>query len=156
MQGLLSVGIGVYIDHNISGAMTPPLPTTIALIVLVALFDEMANGANFSLVPHCNPDSNGFVTGIVGAMGNLGGIWFALVWRYQPHPFGRAFWIAGVISMVRSYHFERSSLIALIAFIVLIGRQHDASYGSCTGEITGSSLRFHWQSTGRGDDLINR
>ena len=107
LQGLLSIGIGVYIDHNVSDAMTPPLPTIIALIVLVALFDEMANGANFSLVPHCNPDSNGFVTGIVGAMGNLGGIWFALVWRYQPHPFGRAFWIAGVISMVRSYHFER-------------------------------------------------
>ena len=150
MQGLLSIGIGVYIDHNVSDAKTPPLPTIIALIVLVALFDEMANGANFSLVPHCNPDSNGFVTGIVGAMGNLGGIWFALVWRYQPHPFGRAFWIAGVISMVRSYHFERITLIALIAFIVSTVRQHDASRRSCAREITSSSLRFCWQSTGKG------
>jgi NNP family nitrate/nitrite transporter-like MFS transporter len=74
----------------------------IVLIVILATFDEIANGANFSLVPHCNPGSNGFMTGIVGAMGNLGGIWFALVFRYQPTPFGKAFWISGIVVMVCS------------------------------------------------------
>lgn len=74
----------------------------ILLMVIVATVDEMANGANFSLVPHCNPDSNGMMTGIVGAMGNLGGVWFALMFRFQPSPFGKAFWMAGVVTMVRS------------------------------------------------------
>jgi MFS transporter, NNP family, nitrate/nitrite transporter len=69
-------------------------------MVITAMVDEMANGANFSLVPHCNPSSNGIMTGMVGALGNLGGVWFALVFRFQPAPLGRAFWIAGVVSMV--------------------------------------------------------
>ena len=36
----------------------------------------------------------------MGAMGNLGGIVFALVFRFQPHPVGKAFWIAGIIALV--------------------------------------------------------
>jgi MFS transporter, NNP family, nitrate/nitrite transporter len=95
-QGLLSVGMGLYIDSN----PTPSLGVVVILIVLLALVNEIANGANFSLVPHCNPGSNGFMTGIVGAMGNFGGICFALVWRYIPIPFGKAFWIAGIITVV--------------------------------------------------------
>lgn len=102
VQGLLSIGLGVYIDrHHASASNTPSLPVVIILMTLLALVNEIANGANFSLVPHCNPSSNGSMTGIVGAMGNLGGIFFAFVWRYQPQPFGRAFWIAGVVTIVR-------------------------------------------------------
>ena len=33
-------------------------------------------------------------------MGNLGGIVCALVFRFQPVPVGKAFWITGVIAMV--------------------------------------------------------
>ena len=40
------------------------------------------------------------MSGIVGSMGNLGGIIFALVFRFQPVPLGKAFWICGVIIMV--------------------------------------------------------
>jgi NNP family nitrate/nitrite transporter-like MFS transporter len=40
------------------------------------------------------------MSGIVGSMGNLGGIIFALVFRFQPAPLGKAFWICGVIIMV--------------------------------------------------------
>ena len=39
-------------------------------------------------------------SGIVGAMGNLGGVVYALVFRFQPVPVGKAFWIAGIIAMV--------------------------------------------------------
>lgn len=49
------------------------------LIALMAIFCEMANGANFSLVPHCNPFNNGVMSGLVGGFGNLGGIFFALI-----------------------------------------------------------------------------
>ena len=39
-------------------------------------------------------------SGIVGGMGNLGGVAYALVFRFQPVPVGKAFWIAGIIAMV--------------------------------------------------------
>jgi len=63
------------------------------------VFPQMANGANFSLVPHCNAYNNGVMSGLVGAFGNVGGICFALVWRFHPQP-GVAFWIAGIIAAV--------------------------------------------------------
>ena len=33
-------------------------------------------------------------------MGNFGGIAYALVFRFQPLPVGKAFWISGIIAMV--------------------------------------------------------
>ena len=38
------------------------------------------------------------MSGIVGSFGNLGGIIFALVFRFQTQV-GRAFWIMGIISL---------------------------------------------------------
>ena len=100
LQGAMSLAWGLYIDrHNAS------LAVVIVLMIITATVDEIGNGANFSLVPHCNPGSNGIMTGIVGAMGNLGGVWFALMFRFQPSPFGKAFWIAGIVTMVRQYAF---------------------------------------------------
>ncbi|KAH7886819.1 major facilitator superfamily domain-containing protein [Phlebopus sp. FC_14] len=95
VQGLFSLGLGLYID----GRAKPDLSIIIVLFSILAVINEAANGVNFSLVPHCNPYSNGFMSGIVGAMGNLGGIVFALVWRFQPVPAGKAFWISGVLAM---------------------------------------------------------
>ncbi|KAG1716820.1 hypothetical protein ID866_342 [Astraeus odoratus] len=50
-QGLLSLGLGFYIDSY----QRPPLAVVIVLIILFATMNEAANGVNFSLVPHCNP-----------------------------------------------------------------------------------------------------
>lgn len=101
--------MGLYIERKVEGGHTPSRTSsklvlhvsTISLthfsvaivmvfIVLIAIFNEMGNGANFSLVPHCNPckrlslispcsdapsyklltnshaDSNGMMSGIVG------------------------------------------------------------------------------------------
>ncbi|KAG1876288.1 nitrate transporter [Suillus subluteus] len=94
-QGFLSFGLGLYIDNH----SHPSLAVIIVIFVILAIFNEVANGVNFSLVPHCNPNSNGFMTGIVGAMGNLGGILFAIIFRFEPSPSGKAFWISGVIAV---------------------------------------------------------
>ncbi|KAG2142480.1 major facilitator superfamily domain-containing protein [Suillus clintonianus] len=94
-QGLLSLGLGLYIDNH----SHPSLAVIIGIFVVLAIFNEVANGVNFSLVPHCNPNSNGFMSGIVGAMGNLGGIIFAIIFRFEPSPAGKAFWISGVIAV---------------------------------------------------------
>ena len=59
----------------------------------------MANGANYSLVPHCNPFNNGAQSGLTSAFGNVGGIVFAVIWRFHPKP-GEAWWISGIIATV--------------------------------------------------------
>lgn len=53
IQGILSIGLGVYIDSRESTS----LAAVIVILVILALFDEAGNGANFSLVPHCNPST---------------------------------------------------------------------------------------------------
>lgn len=42
---------------------------------------------------------SGIVSGIVGGFGNLGGIIFAIIFRYSHHDYARGIWILGVISM---------------------------------------------------------
>jgi len=112
-QGLVAIGLGVYILHHTTGAFSatvataaanhgerPDLAVIMGLVTIMAVLNEMANGSNFSLVPHCNPYSNGVVSGIVGASGNLGGIIFALIFRFKGATFltlARPFWICGII-----------------------------------------------------------
>ena len=40
-------------------------------------------GANFALVPHVHPHANGILSGTVEATGNLGGVIFAILFRYH-------------------------------------------------------------------------
>lgn len=59
------------------------LGTFVGLInVGAAFFMEGANGLNYSLVPHVHPYANGVVSGFTGACGNLGGIIFAIIFKY--------------------------------------------------------------------------
>ncbi|CAD0085251.1 unnamed protein product [Aureobasidium mustum] len=62
-----------------------------------------ANGLNYSLVPHVHPHANGLVSGVVGASGNLGGIIFAIIFRYSVEGkttlYGRSFYTIGAIMM---------------------------------------------------------
>lgn len=95
IQGFLSLALGLYINSR----EYPSLAVIIVLFTITAVFDEMGNGANFSLVPHCNPNSNGLMSGLVGAMGNVGGIIFAIIFRFQNQTAGRAFWISGVLTI---------------------------------------------------------
>lgn len=88
------------------------------LIAGLAFFLEACNGANFAVVPHVHPFANGMsslsspqiwshtdssligiVSGIVGGFGNLGGIIFAIIFRYNGAHYERSMWIIGVISL---------------------------------------------------------
>ncbi|KAF8804928.1 putative high affinity nitrate transporter [Phlegmacium glaucopus] len=98
IMGASLVGAGFYLQNNrVSGGAQ--LPVLMGVFSVVAIFSEVGNGANFSLVPHCNPYNNGVMSGLVGSFGNLGGIIFALVLRFQTEV-GKAFWIMGVISII--------------------------------------------------------
>lgn len=71
----------------------------------LAFFLEGCNGINYSVVPHVHPHANGIVSGVVGASGNLGGIVFAIIFRYtldevkgkQAFDYGKAFYTIGAI-----------------------------------------------------------
>ncbi|KAI4112412.1 MAG: hypothetical protein LQ345_006436 [Seirophora villosa] len=71
------------------------------LMTGLAFFDEAANGACFALVPHVRPTSNGLITGVTGAAGNLGGIVFLLIARYTDNSadYPEVFWIMGVVTI---------------------------------------------------------
>ena len=63
----------------------------------LGFFLEGANGHNYSLVPHTHPHANGIVSGFTGACGNLGGIIFAIIFRYNVKDYPKSFWNIGVI-----------------------------------------------------------
>ena len=69
------------------------------LIAGMAFFLEAGNGANFSLVPHVHPYANGIVSGCTGGIGNLGGIIFAIIFRYNGTDYAKVFWIIGIITI---------------------------------------------------------
>ncbi|KAJ5359121.1 Nitrate transporter [Penicillium cataractarum] len=73
--------------------------TMFGLVAGLALFLEACNGANFAVVPHVHSYANGIVSGIVGGFGNLGGIIFAIIFRYHGSDYGKSLWIIGAISL---------------------------------------------------------
>jgi len=62
---------------------------------------EAGNGANFALVPHVHPSANGILSGVTGAGGNLGGVVFAIIFRFMDSGKGydKGLWIIGVVTI---------------------------------------------------------
>lgn len=79
LQGAMSLAFGLYSHAKYSQGQRPSVGITMLLMVLMGIFCEVANGTNFSLVPHCNPFSGGTVTGLTGGLGNFGGIVYAIM-----------------------------------------------------------------------------
>lgn len=73
--------------------------TFTGLIALMAIFLEAGNGANFALVPHVHPHANGIVSGFTGGIGNLGGVIFAIIFRFMGNgsDYAGAFLVIGCI-----------------------------------------------------------
>jgi len=94
LTGALLIVIGMLDSHH--------LPTMIGLISFMAVFHEAGNGANFALVPHVYPYANGILSGLTGAGGNLGGVIFAIVFRFMDGGtnYAKAFWVIGIIHIV--------------------------------------------------------
>lgn len=89
MTGVFLIVIGVLNPTHV--------PTMMGLVAALAVFLEGGNGADFGLVPHVHPQANGVVSGFTGAMGNLGGIVFAIIFRYNGKEYGRVLYIIGAI-----------------------------------------------------------
>jgi MFS transporter, NNP family, nitrate/nitrite transporter len=104
LQGIFSIGLGMNIKH---GHIT--IGSFMGWLVLLAFSGFAANGGTYSTLPHISSRSNGLMCGIVGAAGSLGGIMYALIFRFQTGK-GDAFWISGVLCV---------GLNALLAFVPL-------------------------------------
>ena len=89
LTGVFLIIIGVLNPKDVS--------TMMGLVGGLAVFLEGGNGADFGLVPHVHPHANGVVSGFTGAMGNLGGIVFAIIFRYNGRNYGKVFYIIGAI-----------------------------------------------------------
>jgi NNP family nitrate/nitrite transporter-like MFS transporter len=91
LTGIILVIIGQVNPHSQS--------TMYGLIALMAIFVEAGNGANFALVPHVHPFANGILSGVTGAGGNLGGVVFAIIFRFTDAGtnYAKALWVIGVI-----------------------------------------------------------
>ncbi|KAM0332327.1 hypothetical protein ACHAQA_002604 [Verticillium albo-atrum] len=103
MTGLLLILIGRLDPHDEA--------TMFGLIFLMAVFHEAGNGANFALVPHVHPQANGILSGLTGAGGNLGGVVFAIIFRFMDggKDYAKGFWVIGCI------HIGLNVLVAAIA-----------------------------------------
>ncbi|KAL3421916.1 nitrate transporter [Phlyctema vagabunda] len=89
MAGVFLIVIGVTDPHDHS--------TLIGLIAGMAVFLEAGNGANYALVPHVWPKNNGVVSGTIGATGNMGGVVYAIVFRYMGRDYAKAIMIIGIM-----------------------------------------------------------
>lgn len=87
--GIMLIAIGIKDPHH--------QPTMFGLIAGMAFFHEAGNGANFALVPHVHPHANGILSGLTGAAGNLGGVIFAIIFRYHGKNYARAILICGCL-----------------------------------------------------------
>lgn len=90
-MGCFELAIGLANPHHEA--------TMFGLVAGLAIFMDASNGANFAVVPHVHPFANGIVSGIIGGTGNLGGIIFAIIFRYNGADYGRVIWIIGAISI---------------------------------------------------------
>lgn len=91
MTGAFEIAIGLTNSHNQN--------TMFGLVAGLAVFMDASNGANFAVVPHVHPFANGILSGIIGATGNLGGIIFAIIFRFNGTHYDRVIWYIGVISI---------------------------------------------------------
>jgi NNP family nitrate/nitrite transporter-like MFS transporter len=91
IMGCFELAIGLTNSHHEA--------VMFGLVAGLAVFMDASNGANFGLVPHVHPFANGILSGIVGATGNLGGIIFAIIFRYNGSHYNRVIWIIGAISI---------------------------------------------------------
>lgn len=71
-------------------------------------------------------------------MGNLGGVIFALIFRFESRPFGKAFWVSGVVASVSAvsmlpYYYAKSD--------VMIGCKYTSGGGPRTQMMGMKTLR---------------
>lgn len=89
---LLLEGVGLLLFANAGN-----LPLAILSMITFALFLKMANGATYAITPFVNTKNVGFVSGVVGAGGNVGGMLFGFLFKSESITYLQAFGYIGMI-----------------------------------------------------------
>lgn len=89
---LLLEGVGLLLFANAGN-----LPLAILSMITFALFLKMANGATYAITPFVNTKNVGFVSGVVGAGGNVGGMLFGFLFKSESITYMQAFGYIGLI-----------------------------------------------------------
>lgn len=99
LQGLMLVGLGLYANST-----SVSLGGVIGFLVAMAITGFMANAGAYSVYGHLRPQNIGFVAGLVGAGGNVGGLLMTAIFKTHPgtkptRTLGNKFWIAGIFNI---------------------------------------------------------
>jgi NNP family nitrate/nitrite transporter-like MFS transporter len=100
---LLSVLLGGIGATYVLAARLPDLTTMVVILVAAMVCLGLGNGAVFQLVPQCFRRQIGVATGVVGAVGGLGGfILPTMLGQFKQHTgsFGAGFVVLGTVAFI--------------------------------------------------------
>lgn len=102
-KGLLLAGV-LFLEGLgiIFFAQAASLTVAIVSMLTFALFLKMSNGATYGIVPFVNTKNVGLVSGIVGAGGNLGGMFFGMLFKSENITYAEAFTYIGYMAIATS------------------------------------------------------
>ena len=78
------------------------LIAAIPVLIVFSLFVQMSEGATYAIVPYINKKALGAISGIVGAGGNFGAMFFGFLFRGQMS-YSQAYLILGVLVLCSSF-----------------------------------------------------
>ena len=100
---LLSVLLGGIAAAYLSASRLPPLTQMMAILVVAMVCLGLGNGAVFQLVPQCFRRQIGVATGVVGAIGGLGGFMLpTMLGQFKQHTgsFEAGFAVLGIVALL--------------------------------------------------------
>jgi len=100
---LLSVLLGGITTMYLAASRTPALTPMVAILVAAMVCLGLGNGAVFQLVPQCFRRQIGIATGVVGAVGGIGGFMLPTMlgqFKQSTGSFGRGFLVLGSVALL--------------------------------------------------------
>jgi NNP family nitrate/nitrite transporter-like MFS transporter len=85
---------------TIAFAYADTLASAIPVMIVFSIFVNATEGAIFGVVPYVNPPITGYISGIVGSGGNVGGFCFGFAFHQLTYK--NAFTVMGAVSMMAS------------------------------------------------------
>jgi NNP family nitrate/nitrite transporter-like MFS transporter len=85
---------------TIAFAYADTLASAIPVMIVFSMLVNATEGAIFGVVPYVNPPITGYISGIVGSGGNVGGLLFGLA--FHKLTYKNAFTVMGAISIISS------------------------------------------------------
>jgi NNP family nitrate/nitrite transporter-like MFS transporter len=119
LLSVLLVGIGAM---YLAASRLPSIAPMFAVLVVAMVCLGLGNGAVFQLVPQCFRRQIGIATGVVGAVGGLGGFMLPTMlgqFKQRSGSFGTGFVVLGVVALLT---------LALLRVLMALSEQWKSSW----------------------------